>query len=173
MLSAALIAGLAAGALRGASWNGQSAFEDVRLYDAVDLPKALSELAISGRRVAVVIYGGGTWSDTGLSEQETILQRTLTLTVMVCDAADQAGSEAIYGGDGNPGVLTLQELVVNTLAVQLGADIEHTRLVPTRDSLVMIAPEDQPDAGRKVGIVEFNSTGEILRVAKAGLSEEG
>lgn len=165
MLTAASILQTVATALQGLQWQGAPAFADVRLYDTSDLPRACTELLLSGERLAMVIYGGGAWSDVGLDATSTTVSRVLTFSVLVTDTVTGDGPAGVYGGDDNPGVLWLQEQVVAALLVQIGDDVEHTRLLPTKDSLVTISPEDNSQPGRKAGVVEFVSEGEFLKVA--------
>lgn len=107
-----------AGFLREALWAdapggvSQPAFEQVKLYDALDFPSAMEDLTVQKGRVALVFAGDERWETMNTTNPELtpVQRRRTSVTVAVSDRVVGDRTAAIWGDDTHPGCRLLADI---------------------------------------------------------------
>lgn len=120
-----------------------NAFQDVRIYAHKNLGQALSDLLVVHDRVALIIPVEFVHNNK-VEGRNLTSRRSLEIVVLVADRViGGTANEAAVGGQDNPGMILLTELLINALS---GQDLGLPAAVvePGRGQPMMIGdPKDE------------------------------
>lgn len=117
-------------------------FQDVRIYAHRNLGQALQELLVVEDRVALVVPTDFS-HDNKTDGRNLLSRRTLEFVVLIADRVIGGGAnEAALGGQDNPGMILLTELVINAL---IGLDLGLASVViqPMRGQPLMLGGQQE------------------------------
>lgn len=97
---------------------GKPAFEQVKIYDLLDLKKALEELLVTKNRVCLLIPGGEEW-DRNIHGAQLICHQTRQVTLLMADRNYTDRLKAMLGDLQTPGVFTLSAHVLPAVCGRL------------------------------------------------------
>jgi hypothetical protein len=129
--------------------GGAPLFDLVRLYGSTDLARAFADLLVTTeKRVCLVLPAGARFEN--LREGRRLLTRkTVMLNLILCDTDRGTGLDALFGGEGTPGVIALADAVGEALT-GAGLGLPYVALEPVEgDDLEVFADNRPADSGRK------------------------
>jgi hypothetical protein len=128
---------------------GAPLFEVVRLYGSTDLARAFADLLLTTEKRVCLILPAGARFENITEGRRLLTKKTVSLNLIICDTDRATGLDALFGGEGTPGVIALADAVSDALAgAQLA--LPHVALEPVEgDDLEVFADERPSDSGRK------------------------
>lgn len=148
--------------------NGQKAFETVGLFDAVDLEAALRVMLDARNRVCVIIFDSASFDSQWTGGQLDCKQKR-EIDLLVSDRViDRDPRKAIFGSspDGrgeHPGVLALQDLVIEQVSGLLLANPKGVYLAPVGAEPIVVSDAKAKEMpGRRGAVAHFEARGGLL-----------
>lgn len=129
--------------------SDETAFAQVKGYDALDFPAAMDELVATKGRVALVIIGDDTWEtmDRTVHAPGVVMRRRTAVTVMVSERKIGDRQAAIRGDERHPGVWKLADLAAWACSGSLFTDGVQATCVVGKSARADLA-EDATQEGR-------------------------
>jgi hypothetical protein len=138
--------------------TGEKLFERVDFHENKKLREALADLVIIKQRVAIIVPGGDSYTNT--KEGRTVRSsRTSRFDLLIADRAwTKGGHEAVFGGAKNVGVLTMKDLVVDHFVENPQLALPWVVLTPEEGAQIEIADSDVKDSpGRECFVITYST----------------
>lgn len=132
--------------------GGTPAFEEVRLYDSVQLDQAFSDLLIYKNRICLIVPGADSF-EAKLDARTLIVKPKMRLLLLVADNDGATGQQAMFGGTGQSGVLVMKQAVLEALTGH-ELNLPPVCLVPETGDVLEIIPE-AGGRSRKAWLLSF------------------
>jgi len=138
-------------------------FEQIALYDVIDLERAFEDLTFYKKRVCLIVPAEDQYENSRDGMMLTS-QRTSRVMVLMADRDDRMGQEAVFGGTNNPGTIAMKDQVIEAIAGE-SLDTIGVVLQPLGGEDFEIGLEESDSPARKGWVQLFETTAGIKKVA--------
>lgn len=159
--------------LRDASDN--DLFDDVALYDAVDIEQAMADLALRRDQTCFIVPQGHNYEPEVVGNGIRV-HANLNFALLITDKNPRSGQAGVFGDANTLGTIALAHRCVTQLsgAVLAGtaeqtAALSNTTLLPgDGDTLLVVNSRNKPVKTRKAWLQLFSADGGTQRVVHGG-----
>lgn len=144
-------------------WKGEKAFQNVELFDVTDIMLALQTIIAARDRIAVIVFDTADF-ESQPNGTDLVCKQTRRIDVIVSDRVINADRrKAVFGEGDHPGVLALQDLVIEQVSGLLLENPKGVYLAPVGAEPVIVTDAAQKNhPGRRAAVVNFEARGGLL-----------
>jgi hypothetical protein len=141
------------------------AFTAVEIYAREDLTKAFDDLYLQDDRACFIVPGGDDHQNV-IEGRIGKSHRSTEVHLLLSDRDYNRAQSELVGGAEAPGVITLKDLIVNSL---MGANLglRGVFLLPTNGTLMVLSDKEQENAPGRAGWAQSFTTS--AGIMKAGI----